>query len=111
VDLVEGAGLDPSIVSTEILLIAAKNTSLVPTVVKVDVSRHVRALRRMLARRATIPMILEALPEGVSLDTDGMSDEDAAAHITEVLEQLGTSYMPSCLRGCPLAFHCRADAR
>jgi hypothetical protein len=111
VDLVEGAGLDPSIVSTEILLIAAKNTSLVPTVVKVDVSRHVRALRRMLARRATIPMILEGLPDGVSLDTAGMSDEDAAAHIAEVLEQLGTSYAPSCLRGCSLAFHCRANAR
>lgn len=111
VDLVEAAGLDPSVVSTEILLIAAKNTSLVPTVVKVDVSGHVRSLRRMLARRATIPTILRALPDGVTIDTDGMDEDEAARHIAEVLDTLGTNYVPSCLRGCALAFHCRATAR
>lgn len=111
VDALEVAGLDPSVVSTEILLICAKNTSLVPTVVKVDVARQVRALRRMLARRATIPTILAALPPGVTLDTDGMSEEQAAAHIADVLDTLGTNYVPSCLSACPLAFHCRAAAR
>jgi len=111
VDLVEGAGLDPGIVSTEILLIAAKNTSLVPTIVPVDVSRHVRHLRRMLARRETIPTILEALPDGVTLDTEGIDEQAAGEHVSGVLEALGTNYLPSCLSGCPLAFHCRDRAR
>ena len=110
-DLIEQAGLDPTVISTAILLIAAKNTSLVPTIVEVDVSRHVRHLRRMLARRDTIPTILDALPEGVTFDTDGMDETAAALHIAGVLDTLGTNYMPSCLRDCPLAFHCRANAR
>jgi hypothetical protein len=111
VDLIEAAGIDPSIVSTEVLLIASKNTSLVPTVVPIDVSRHVRSLRRMLDRRATIPTILAALPPGVTLDTDDMDDDEAAEHLTFVLETLGTNYLPSCLSGCPLAYHCRERAR
>jgi hypothetical protein len=111
IDLLQTAGLDPSIVSTEVLLVCAKNTSLVPTVVKIDVSRHERTLRRMLARRASIPSILGSLPPGVTLDTAGMSDGEAATHVADVLETLGTSYEPSCLSYCPLALHCRDTAR
>jgi len=111
IDLLQAEGLDPSVVSTEVLLVCAKNTSLVPTVEKIDVSRQVRTLRRMLARRATIPTILAALPPGVTLDTTGMSDEDAAGHIAEVLDTLGTNYEASCLSTCPLALHCRETAR
>lgn len=111
VDLLEANGLDPSMVSNEVLLICAKNTSLVPTVEKIDVSRQVRTLRRMLTRRATIPTILAALPPGVTLDTTDMSAGDAAAHISDVLDTLGTNYEPSCLSTCPLALHCRDSAR
>jgi hypothetical protein len=111
VDLLEAEGLDPSIVSTEVLLVCAKNTSLVPTVEKIEVARHVRTLRRMLTRRATIPTILAALPPGVTLDTSGMNDDQAAAHIADVLDTLGTNYEPSCLSYCPLALHCRETAR
>jgi hypothetical protein len=110
-DLLEEEGLDPDIVSTEVLLVCAKNTSLIPTIVKIDVSRHVRTLKWMLERRASIPTILEALPPGVSIDTTGMSEEDAAAHIAEVLELLGTNYGSSCLKDCPISFHCRDTAR
>lgn len=111
VDLLEAEGLDPSIVSTDVLLICAKNTSLVPTLVTVDVSRRERQLRRMLARRETIPSILAALPPGVTLDTEGMTDQEAAEHVAIVLDTLGTSYNPSCLAACPLALHCRDTAR
>jgi hypothetical protein len=111
VDLLEEVGLDPSVVSTEVLLVCAKNTSLVPTVVKVDVTAQVRTLRRMLARRATIPMILASLEPGVTLDTPDMTDDEAAEHIAGVLETLGTSYASSCLSTCPLAVHCRETAR
>jgi hypothetical protein len=111
IDLLEREGLDRTVVSTEVLLVCAKNTSLVPTVVKVDVTAHVRTLRRMLARRATIPTILASLEPGVTLDTTGMTDEEATDHIAEVLETLGTHYTSSCLSTCPLALHCRETAR
>jgi hypothetical protein len=111
IDLLEDAGLDASIVSTEVLLIASKNTSLVPTIVRLDVSRHVRTLRRMLERRASISTILAALPPGVTLDTEGLDEDEAADHLADVLETLGTNYLPSCLSGCPLAYHCRERAR
>jgi hypothetical protein len=111
IDLLEAERQDPSVVSTEVLLVCAKNTSLVPTVERIDVSRQVRTLRRMLARRATIPTILAALPPGVTLDTSGMGEEEAAEHIAEVLDTLGTNYEASCLSTCPLALHCRETAR
>jgi hypothetical protein len=111
VDLLEDEGLDPGVVSTEVLLVCAKNTSLVPLVVKVDVTAQVRTLRRMLERRATIPKILASLEPGVTLDTIGMTDDSAAEHVAEVLETLGTHYASSCLSSCPLALHCRETAR
>jgi hypothetical protein len=111
VDLLEAEGLSPDMISKEALLVCAKNTSLVPTVVKVDVTAQERTLRRMLARRATIPTILGSLEPGVTLDTIGMTEDDAAEHIANVLEALGTSYDSSCLSTCPLAIHCRETAR
>lgn len=111
VDLLEEVGLDPNVVSMEVLLIASKNTSLVPMIVPIDVSRHVRSLRRMLDQRASIPTILAALPRGTTLDTTSMDDDDAADHLSCVLEALGTNFVPECLRSCALAYHCRERAR
>jgi hypothetical protein len=111
VDLLEGEGFDSSVVSTEVLLVGAKNTGLVPIIKQVDVTAHVRTLRRMLERRATIPTILASLEPGVTLDTVGMNDDQASDHVADVLETLGTHYNSSCLSTCPLALHCRETAR
>jgi hypothetical protein len=110
-DLLNAAGLDRGLVSTTILLVCPRNTSLVPTLRKVNVARQVRALRRMLVGRTPIADLLAQLPPGLTLDTTGLNDEDAAAQLTAVIDTLGNNYLPSCLNNCPLAFHCRQQAR
>lgn len=110
-DMLAAAGHDVRLLSTEILLICPKNTSLVPTLAEVDVSRQARALRRLLNGRKQVPDILAALGDDLTLSTDGMDALTAASHIASVLERLGTNYLPSCLASCPLAYHCRDRAR
>jgi hypothetical protein len=110
-DLLAEAGLDEELVSKKILLVCPRNTSLVPTLRDVDVSRQVRSLRRMLEGRDSIEQLLGALEPGASLSTEGMDEQEAAEHIAGVLESLGTNYLPSCLSACPFALHCRDRAR
>jgi len=110
-DLLADAGLDARLVSTEVLLVCPRNTSLTATIAALDVARKVRALRRLLAGRASIADVLTRFGPGVSLDTTGLDDAQAAARLAHVLDLLGTNYLPSCLAACPLARHCRARAR
>ena len=110
-DMLAAAGYDGGVLSSEILLICPKNTSLVPTLAPVDVSRQARALRRLLNGRKQVPEILAALGDDLTLNTDGMDEATAASRLADVLERLGTNYLPSCLASCPLAYHCRDRAR
>jgi hypothetical protein len=110
-DLLEKEGLDPDLVSTRILLVCPKNTSLMPTARVVDVERQVRSLRRMVANRASIDEIVDRLEPGANLDPTGLSTEAARKKLDGVLESIGTNYVPGCLGACPLAYHCRDRAR
>lgn len=110
-DLLEGEGLDPGIVSTRILLVCPKNTSLFPTARVIDVERQVRALRRMLANRESIAEIIDRLEGGASLDMAGLDVKSARARLDGVLDAAGTNYVPGCLGSCSLAYHCRERAR
>lgn len=110
-DLLQEGGLDTSRVAKQILLICPRNTGLMPMLTRVDVTRHVRSLRRLMQGRASIEQLLEALEPGTSLSTEGMSEEEAAQHIASVLDVLGTNYLPECLDSCPFATHCREQAQ
>jgi len=110
-DLLGAAGLDTDLVSTDVLLVCPRNTSLVPMMVRVDVARQVRALRRLLAGRLSIGAVLGGLGPDMTLDTTGLADAAAARHLADVLDRLGTNYLPACLATCPLAYHCRDHAR
>lgn len=110
-DMLTEAGYEREAVSSQVLLVCPKNTSLVPTLAPLDVARQARSLRRLLNGRKEVPEILAALGEGISLKTEGMDEPTAASHLAEVLQRLGTNYLPSCLASCPLAYHCRDRAR
>ena len=110
-DMLAEQGFDTNLVSTEVLLVCPRNTSLTPTMAPLDVARQTRSLRRLLAGRRQVGDVLAALGDDATLDTAGMSAEAAATHLADVLERLGTNYLPSCLAACPLAYHCRDRAR
>ena len=110
-DLLEDEGLDPDLVSTRILLVCPKNTSLFPTARVIPVERQVRALRRMLANRESIDEIIDRLEDGANLGMAGLDTESAREKLDKVLEAIGTNYVPGCLGSCSLAYHCRERAR
>jgi len=110
-DLLEANGMSTDLVSTELILMLPRNTALVPTMLKVDVLRHVRTLRRLLAGQDSIDELVAKLPAGLDLDLDGLDEEQAKDRIAAVLKAIGTSYAPSCLESCALARYCRARAR
>jgi hypothetical protein len=56
-------------------------TSLVPTMVPLDVARQARSLRRLLAGRAQVGEVLATLGEHMTLATTGMDDSAATAHL------------------------------
>ena len=110
-DLLEAEGLSIDLVSQELILMLPRNTALVPTMIKVDVTRHVRTLRRLLAGRESIDELMDRLPAGLSLEMDGLDEEHQGERVAEVLRKIGTSYAPSCLESCALARYCREQAR
>ena len=119
-DTLAARGFDPSLVSSEVILVCPKNFSITPTAVLVDVDREVRALRRQLRRRIDVSSIAdriyaEAKNDGVDLD-DLLAGVEAAAVGTQadqeaaqgIVDQLPFHYVPECLSGCDLARHCRS---
>lgn len=110
-DLLTAAGLDSGLVATDVLLVCPRNTSLVPTIVRVDVARQVRALRRLLVGRMDVEEVLAGAGTDATLDTTGLDAAAASRHLSGVLERLGTNYLPSCLAACPISFHCRDHSR
>lgn len=118
-DTLAERGLDPNLVSTNVLLICPKNFSLRPVAVELDVSREIRSIRRQLRRRAGIDLTLdsirdEATKQGVDLAAAikaAEDDPDDASAALAVLDQLPYRYDPGCLSKCDLARHCQSCAR
>jgi hypothetical protein len=105
VQTLEDIALPPSLVSTDVLLICAKNYGLTPTSAILDVRREIRSLARQLARRARLQRLLDDLDTRLTFG-DAATSEAAA----ETLEALPNDYLPSCLSGCELANYCRSRA-
>ena len=60
-DTLATRGFDPTLVSSEVILVCPKNFSISPVAVLVDVDREVRALRRQLRRRIEVTSLGQVL--------------------------------------------------
>lgn len=100
-------GVDPTVVSYDVVLICPRNYTIQPTARKINVGREVRALRRQLRKREQIDSRL------VNLDLTGLTEEtrDEAAHSTALVEALEFRYQPACIGTCDLARQCRSEAQ
>ncbi|MCO1658909.1 hypothetical protein [Pseudonocardia humida] len=105
VETLTDIGLPAELVSTDVLLVCAKNYGLTPTSAILDVRREIRSLARQLSRRTRIKDLLDELDPTLTFPA-GMTAEDAE----ESLEALPNEYLPSCLSGCELAYYCRLRA-
>lgn len=105
VETLEDLGLPRSLVSTDVLLVCAKNYGLTPTSAVLDVRRELRSLARQLARRVRIRDLVDGLDPNLTF-----GDATDPAELVETIEALPNDYLPSCLGGCELAYYCRDRA-
>ena len=117
-DTLAARGLDPALVSEEIILICPKNFTVQPTAALVDVSREVRALRRQLRRRSQLGAVIQDLrnttmAQGVDLIAmlnAVQAQGGSGLTLGEFVDQLPYSYSPACLSECDFGRHCRSCA-
>lgn len=112
-DTLASRGHDPTLVSSEVVLVCPRNFSLEPVAVLVDVDREVRALRRQLRRRAAIGDLLAeiaaVLPHPDALQHLAARASDQAS-TSALIDALPNRYAPECLSNCDLARYCRGCA-
>ncbi|MFI5960457.1 hypothetical protein [Cryptosporangium sp. NPDC051539] len=107
-------GADEQMVSPRVVLVCPENFSNRPTAVLIDVTNHVAAVRRMLARMDRLESILDSLPPAVTLDPwrdAARLDPRPASELTRVLRMIDARYGPECLDSCELAKFCRREER
>lgn len=107
-------GLDPQTVSHEIVLVCPKDFANRPVATLVDVRKQLTVLRRQLSRLTRIEELLDALPDGLTLDLRPDGDGVPTATAAELGASLGrvdARYAPECLSHCEIAYFCRHEAR
>lgn len=112
--LLTDAGLDPQIVSHDVLLVCPRDFTNEPVAALVDVRKQLSTLRRQLRRMARIEEVAAALPADLTFDLapdrTGRPTRPPAA-LTTALDVVEARYAPECLASCELAFYCRHEAR
>ena len=109
-DLVDRLGGDAERdVSTEILLIGAKNMGMIPVLYRHDVGRRIAHHRRQLAGAPDLEALVARVPP--SMTFPGPETPNRADVIADIANATGTHYQPRCLSFCGMARWCRNRAR
>lgn len=107
-------GGDPSIVSSEAMLIAPKNVGLRPTLKLIDVSRQIKRAEDLLAAVPDAAALVRALPPGITFAPvvagDGKTEAQRLEALHDIADRVGTAYRPECLKTCGNARFCRERA-
>lgn len=111
-DLVERAGGKPDMVSSDALLITAKNTGLQPAIHVKPVGREVDRAARILDQAPAADDIAAALPAdlpgfGAVAETAAGDEDTRIEHLGRIADSVGIVYKPSCLSSCGLSRFCR----
>ena len=108
------AGLDPGIVSHDVVLVCPLDFTNRPTAALIDVRKQLAVLRRQLGRMTRIDELLATLPPDLSFDlapdAAGVPTRDPA-ELVAALRAVEARYSPDCLAVCELAYFCRDEAR
>ncbi|WP_067182208.1 hypothetical protein [Microtetraspora niveoalba] len=99
-------GVDPGLVSHEVVLVCPKDFANHPTATLLDVRLQLAALRRQLSRLTRVDRILDRLPADLTFSLEQSTDELARA-----VRTVEARYAPECLSTCEMAYFCRSDAR
>lgn len=111
-ELVARLGGEPEKVSTNALLITAKNTGLQPTLHVKPVGREVDRAARILDHAPKVEDVAAALSAKTPSFAAVATGEEAARidRLAEIADAVGVDYRPSCLSSCGLSRFCRERA-
>ncbi len=110
----EEAGIDPTSVAGDVVIVTPKNTGLSPVLHRQNVEPRIRRVERLLAGVPDVSALAADMPAGLTFDgvaDASASDDERLAAFVEVTDELGTVYEPgSCLTSCGFAWACRECA-
>lgn len=108
------AGVDPGLVSGDIVIITPKNTGLSPVLHRQNVESRIRRIERLLAAVPDVTAIAADIPAGLTFEgvaTTTLPDDERLEVFAGIVDQLGSVYEPgSCLTSCGFAWACRECA-
>jgi hypothetical protein len=117
--MVEALGHDPSVISTNALLVTPVNTTTAAAVGnRLPIGAQLATLKRQLSRVIDIGVILRRTPPGFTLDWDAItallpadSGQDMRAEaVAAELRRLPANYVPRCRAQCSLGEFCHREA-
>ncbi|MFG1997487.1 hypothetical protein ACGFJ7_46665 [Actinoplanes sp. NPDC048988] len=112
-EMLQAAGLDPSMVSHQVVLVCPKDFSNQPVAELLDIRKQLATLERQLNRMETVEDLLPLLPQDLSfdlrLDDSGLPTRDPE-ELAAALFQVTARYSPECLGACELGGVCRSEA-
>ena len=112
-EMLRAVGLEPELVSHDVILVCPKDFSNQPVAELVDVRKQLASLRRHLTRMESIESLLQLLPQDLTFDLlpdDGGRATRDPGDLASAVATVGARYSPECLSSCELAGVCRAEA-
>ncbi len=107
----DDAGVDPSFVSGNAVLVTPRNTGLAPVLHHQNVDGRVRRVERLLRAVPEVTDIAASIPPSVTFDRIAdlsLPEEARLEAFAQVTEEVGRVYEPaSCLTSCGFAWACR----
>jgi hypothetical protein len=105
-------GLDPQLVSHDVVLVCPENFAFRPTAVILDVRKQLSTLGRQLTRLAAVGDLVAGLPADLTFDLAlrGKQPTRSPGELVAALERVAAHYAPDCLASCELSFFCRHEA-
>ncbi|MEV6930889.1 hypothetical protein AB0M46_41245 [Dactylosporangium sp. NPDC051485] len=111
-EMLQTAGLDPAMVSDQVVLVCPKDFSNHPVAELLDVRKQLATLKRQLDRMESVESLLRLLPPDLSfdprLDAAGRPTRDPQ-ELAAAIFQVTARYSPECLGACELGGVCRAE--
>ena len=108
----DAKGADPTRVSSEIVIVAPKNTGLSPSLHRQNVDGRIRRIERLLGAVPDVADVATSVPSSVSFDKvadRSLTPDQRIEAFADVADRLGRNYEPgSCLTSCGLAWACRS---
>jgi hypothetical protein len=110
----DDAGIDPSLVSGDVVIVTPKNTGLTPILHRQNVDGRIRRIERLLAAVPDVAELAAETPADLTFEgvaDASASDDDRLAVFADITDRLGSTYEPgSCLTSCGFAWACRECA-